>query len=527
MKKYLKTKDKVKVKMKSVLGSLQVTAQMLTGRSLQYFWDDEASFVRGGSVFIKRDPIPLDNEKHMVLILRAINFHLCGQIIFSEQNGEANSFLHAITKVIEGYRTNRLMGEHFPGSAFYLDLLKIITHSSAHDGSFLDRFCVSLYCFINYEEDEHLDFLDFKDQILDVLVDRDHLETYLDTREMAQRIFDLIQHQIPETELEQEFVLTSLPSFTDDPASVMDAFSDERLVTDLTWEIPEDESETISDSSKEAERLEQAIDWGPRGKKTYQIMEPEANEEVYGRSYERVAKNISYFKQYLRLLIQDLTTTKQLRGQRRGILDEKVMVKAAMGNDRVFKRRYDFDIPSIAFSLLIDRSGSMGGEGSAKCEHARDAAILFSEVLDGLGIPFEVAMFTSDLGDKFTIQHYFVKRWDEEYKRVRARLGDSPGKANNDDGASIRLAMERLDRRPERLRYLIVIGDGNPCGSGRPREFMLETMKLYTGKPIIAIGDPHAELGQWYRWYVRSSGEDMVKNLATVVGNAVRWSMET
>jgi len=513
----------------SILTSLQVTGQMLTGQALQYFWHDDASFVREDGIFIQRQPIPIEDQGKMALILKSINIHLLGQLMYSQLNGEYDPFRRAVIEVLEGYRTSKLMVSDYPGLGFYVDLLKLITRYTKKAETFLESLSIGVYCYITHNDSEGLSFLDNQTDVCQVLDEVESVSSHADSWELADRVVTLIEDQIPDWEREHHFILTPLPTFIDD-VDVLDEMElnghfHEHLMQERS--IQEADVESFSEAMKAGERLEDAIDWGPAGGKTYQIYEVERGPEMFQQSYNRVVKNISYFRQYLRLIFQAINMHKDKPRQRRGMVNDKTMVRIAFGDDRIFKRRSDEGVRSLAFSLLIDRSGSMGDEGSEKCEHARDAAVLFSEVLESMDIPFEVAFFCSDEGNhQFTVQHYFVKRFEEDYRLVKHRLGATPGKANNDDGASIRLAMDRLERRPETLRYLIVISDGNPCGSGRPREFLKETMKLYRGKPIIAIGDPHAKLGRWYHWYVRSSPEELPQKVARVLANALRWSVK-
>jgi hypothetical protein len=503
---------------------------MLLGRPLQYFWHDDASFVREDSIFIQRQPIPITDQTRLALVLKAINIHLLGQLLYSEQNGEHDPYRRAIIQVFEGHRTSKLVEEEYPGLGFYLDLLKVITHHARSAETFLEALAIGVYCYINFNDTEGLAFLENSEDVCQLLseVTNQSISSYADSWELADRLVTLIEDQIPDWEREQDYVLTSLPTFAED-GEVLDEMDVEGHFQEFLQKeetIQSAEVESFNEARQAGERLEDAIDWGPKAKKTYELIEADKVPDVFHQSYARVAKHISYFKQYLKLIFQAVNLQKEQPRQRRGMVNNKSMTRIAFGDYRIFKRRYDVGVRSLSFSLLIDRSGSMGDQGSDKCEHSRDAAVLFSEVLDNLNIPFEVAFFCSDLTSPFTVQHFFVKRFEEEYAYVKHRLGATPGKANNDDGASIRLAMDRLERRPETLRYLIVISDGNPCGNGRPREFMQETMRLYRGKPIIAIGDPHAKLGRWYHWYVRSSPEELPHKVARVLGNALRWSVQ-
>ena len=156
-------------------------------------------------------------------------------------------------------------------------------------------------------------------------------------------------------------------------------------------------------------------------------------------------------------------------------------------SNKVFKKRVEAETMATAVYLLVDCSGSMASGG--KMGAAREAACAFSDCLDRLGIPHEVAGFWT--GSKYTrrgmggvdyskltrddyetfnrfgesINHMVVKGFDKQFKDGHFSALDA--RYNNTDGESVRVAARILAKRPEKRKVLIVFSDGNPVAEGK------------------------------------------------------------
>jgi len=178
-------------------------------------------------------------------------------------------------------------------------------------------------------------------------------------------------------------------------------------------------------------------------------------------------------------------TSNQLKS---GRLDVKQMVKGIVLQDpHIFKKNQISDSRNqIAITLMIDQSGSMGG---FKIYNAQLAAILFSEVLNSLGIEFSVYGWT-DMGfgrthrvsgshrygmstttrfppginhEVFTVYSY--KDFNENYQEVKCRLADIQSISNNSDHNAIFFCREQLLKTKKRLKVLLVLSDGQPAAA--------------------------------------------------------------
>lgn len=139
----------------------------------------------------------------------------------------------------------------------------------------------------------------------------------------------------------------------------------------------------------------------------------------------------------------------------------KINIKRLSGGKlttRVFDRRKNpNNISDICVMILMDESGSMSGK---KSECTRNMAIGLAEVFDRLHVPLSIIGFTAD-HDGADAVHYHYLNWHNSLTE-RYRLLKVKSYCTNFDGYSIRYATERLKKRRETHKILIVISDGTP-----------------------------------------------------------------
>ena len=172
--------------------------------------------------------------------------------------------------------------------------------------------------------------------------------------------------------------------------------------------------------------------------------------------------------------------------------DGKVFYKNALPNE----------MPELAVGLLIDESGSMGcGDRSS---YARASAIILYDFCRSLGIPVMVYGHTTGYSkgvDLFSYAEFESYDNDDKY-----RMMDISARNSNRDGAALRFVAEQLSKRPEEVKLLILISDGQPADwgySGTAAEEDLRGIKReYQRKDIIfvaaAIGDDKQNIERIY-----------------------------
>ena len=191
---------------------------------------------------------------------------------------------------------------------------------------------------------------------------------------------------------------------------------------------------------------------------------------------------VNVLQKKMRLNLLSIAQAKWEPDKRRGKLNPKAIFRVPLGTSkRVFRQRVEAPGFDTRCSLWVDHSGSMAGY---KIDLAAKAAMLFGEVLNELGIPFEICGYSTR--DYRTGQTRYEKatsedqkiysRWgdlwvgiykafDEDWRLVRHRCHQMSRnqRANTYDGESIRLAAARLNQYEERRRILFVFNDGCPC----------------------------------------------------------------
>ena len=128
-------------------------------------------------------------------------------------------------------------------------------------------------------------------------------------------------------------------------------------------------------------------------------------------------------------------------------------------NYRLYKQKSSSISLDCAVTLLIDMSGSMGGQ---KWKHAIDAAYNMYSALAKLRIPTEIIGFQSSHRDTFYLYKTFGEKASDN--TVRDRLECSTPGSSNEDAAALMFAASRLLCRKEVGKHLIVFSDGSPAG---------------------------------------------------------------
>ena len=217
----------------------------------------------------------------------------------------------------------------------------------------------------------------------------------------------------------------------------------------------------------------------------YASYEQELSEELqaesdrirYGNAHKGVHVNInrmayvdpSYMEAYQKVAPPLLLISKRLQKQVSQILKDyreggkldnlpmgkRINVRNAVRNDgRLFyKLKLPNDRTDIAVAILNDESGSN------RITHARSASIILHDFCKGLDIPVAVYGHT----EYRDVELYAYAEFDSIDNKDQYRLMDMSARSGNRDGAALRYVAERLMTRPEAIKLLIVISDGQPA----------------------------------------------------------------
>ena len=204
----------------------------------------------------------------------------------------------------------------------------------------------------------------------------------------------------------------------------------------------------------------------------------------------------------------------QLKDSRRGgkqtglLMGRRLDTHALHRNDgKVFyKNNLPNEIPQLTVGLLLDESGSMCS--CDRCTYARAAAIILYDFCQSLDIPVMVyghsTGYTSGTGS--TVELFSYAEFDSYDNDDKYRLIDISARGSNRDGAALRYVAERLTRRPEPVKLLILVSDGQPADSGyygtAAEEDLRGIKHEYQRKGILfvaaAIGDDKENIERIY-----------------------------
>lgn len=223
----------------------------------------------------------------------------------------------------------------------------------------------------------------------------------------------------------------------------------------------------------------------------------------YMEAYQKVAPPLLLISKRLQKQISQLLKDYKEGGKIDNLpMGKRINVRNAVRNDgRLFyKMKLPNDRTDIAVVILNDESGSMSS--CNRITYARSASIILHDFCKGLDIP--VAIYGHTEYDD--VELYAYAEFDSIDNKDQYRLMDMSARCGNRDGAALRYAAERLMTRPEAIKLLIIISDGQPAGehySGTAAEADLRGIKKeYTAKGIqlfaAAIGSDKPNIQRIY-----------------------------
>ena len=203
---------------------------------------------------------------------------------------------------------------------------------------------------------------------------------------------------------------------------------------------------------QEAERIRRAADSSPG---RYDTLRADAS------------PIINRLENELRAIFIERKRTKWLAGNRWGqklnipLRIKEIARGVSPANSKIFMRRLAPRKQDYAISLLVDLSGSMGGQ---KITETLKAAITMAEVFSRLGIKFEILGFNCRLFEFKSFRDQFNQKIRHSMGSMISETG-TPRAAYNDDGWALTKAAARLRQVNATDRFLIALSDGYPAPS--------------------------------------------------------------
>ncbi|MFH1877887.1 MAG: AAA family ATPase, partial [Candidatus Omnitrophota bacterium] len=243
-----------------------------------------------------------------------------------------------------------------------------------------------------------------------------------------------------------------------------------------------------------------------------------------GRLLEEVGKYITELTGHLREIIHNVTRPKEIRRQKKGIIEMRDLMNALGGgltNLRFYKQRLTPAKKKLKFTIVIDESGSMSGMDhteAAKGYNTLKGAFVLMETLANLedcGIDFCVSWFGSNTG----LHRRFKNQPNREGADVpnnysgenREKIVDdiyrSIGrKGDNNEQKSLTETIEDIKAYGEEQHFVIVFTDGQT--SKEAVQAIIDPVRKNNGYPEgcgvrtefigVGIGDDTADVPETY-----------------------------
>ncbi len=238
-----------------------------------------------------------------------------------------------------------------------------------------------------------------------------------------------------------------------------------------------------------------------------------------------------------------------------GILDSSKLTRIIIDpfNSLSFKREKDFEFKDTVVTLLIDNSGSMRGR---PITIAAICADILSRTLERCSVKVEILGFTTknwkggknrekwnkigkikNPGRLNDLRHIIYKSADTHWRKSKKNLGLMLKEGllkENIDGEAITWAFNRLKKRKEERKILMVISDGAPVDDSTLsvntgdflEKHLKKTVKFIENNSnieILAIGIGH-DVSRYYKKAIKISdvqelGDVMIEQLSGLFDN--------
>ena len=221
--------------------------------------------------------------------------------------------------------------------------------------------------------------------------------------------------------------------------------------------------------------------------------------------YDVVAREIRpYAKTLVRMIAQALKEKREGSKSYGHLFGNRFESRSLSRTDERYfsKKKLPTEHPSLAVGVLVDESGSMGGQRE---ESARKAAILIEMFTSELEIPTLICGHSTEGHGDFSLYSYVEPGKIDKYDKYR--LADIHARSQNRDGLALKIMCERMLKMTEDIKLLIVISDGQPADSGyggiSAEQEMQDVCKEYRRKGITifaaAIGSDKENIHRIYK----------------------------
>ena len=254
-------------------------------------------------------------------------------------------------------------------------------------------------------------------------------------------------------ELDEEYAGTGYSGAASDIARVLENMAENSVCTELERQ-----------RTRELTELAQSISYGNIHDGVSMTVHRIADvSDGLKEQYQEIAGDLLHIsKQLQKSVLQQLKDSRR-GGKQTGLLMGRKLDSHTLyrRDGRVFcKNALPNEMPALSVGLLLDESGSMSCFD--RVTYARATAIIIYDFCQALGIPVMVYGHSATSG----VDLYSYAEFDAIDRNDRYRMMDISARSDNRDGAALRYVSEQMLKRPEDIKLMMLVSDGQPLDTG-------------------------------------------------------------
>lgn len=474
---------------------------------------------------------------------------------FKEMTKITKRVIHHIFNILEDERIEELCGENKPGLANFLEKSKYYYFDQYYldyvvpkekDGR-LTPFDRIMNCFLHIirypkylKEEEVVEFGHYLIEVKKVVVP--YPITTADTVKTAYRVYDIIKEFYEDVERERaesegtgeaesEILEKALKKLLEDAESAEGAL-DKVAGKPVSVPAPEGGSgglkgtdlagEVAKDGELLGEVCEGKVELGSSEDSFFSKMPDD--QRVYMESLGRVRQYIPAISKIMKGHCKEYKLIH--RSMRSGVLDTNKLAEAFQGVPTVYLREGEVKTDKVAVCILIDESGSMGGD---RIRAARDTAILINEAIGQVpNVELFIYGHSGDMKRGISTEMYVYR---EKGYVPKFSLGSVCARAQNRDGIAILETAKRVRKQTKNPVLFFILSDGAPCAGAYGGESAMRHVKdcvtkvEHLGFYVIQVCINHSyDPGKMFRNYVVMEN---MSTLAVELGKAIKKATMT
>lgn len=423
--------------------------------------------------------------------------------------------------VLNSERIIKKVGDKYPGYTRFIQKFK--EHKFKHDYTPLDeteskgkRLLELITKFLRYPSDiNENDVIEFEEpikKIEDYIKKKGFPQTISDCKTQSSYIYNTIIKYIEEEEKNDGSCDSNGDG--DGGKSEIDNFaqqlSDQLLKSEDGDSSDETLQEEFADFTEDMNEVKTNINYDKDGncdESAIKFLKPDLNKSKYNKELKKIdfAKAQVLAKLFSRKCKDYAFSMKSMRS---GRLDTNKIAEAKQMVPTIYERFGEVKTNKINIGVLIDESGSMGGD---KIEKALQAAIFLNEIFSKVpDTRLYIYGHTAD-ADGVNYGETAIRTYIEHGKSTnKYTLGSVKARANNRDGDAIISVAKRIRMQNEDPVLLFVISDGAPHAYGYDGEAsIIDTRKKVNqaenlGMQVIQIAiEEYVPCEQMFNHYIK------------------------